>query len=65
MWLSWPVSSKTMTAVEMVRVTPAAIAAAPTTAYPPAVIWCSAGVSRLSTSPKSRPAAAPIMKTGV
>ena len=30
--LSWPVSSKTITAVEIVRVTPAAIAAAPTTA---------------------------------
>ena len=65
MWLSCPVSSKTITAHEIVRVTPAAIAAAPTTAYAPAVICASGGVIRLMTSPKQRPKAAPIRKTGV
>ena len=36
MWLSWAVNSKTMTDVETVRVTAPDIAAAPTTAKPPA-----------------------------
>ena len=65
MWLSCPVSSKTITAHEIVRVTPAAMAAAPTTAYAPAVIWPSIGVKTLITSPKPRPKAAPMRKTGV
>ena len=59
------VSSKTITAQETVRVTPAPIAAAPTTAYPPAVICKSGGVTKLRSSPKQRPVAAPIKKTGV
>lgn len=40
MYADWPVSSKTMTAGETVCVTPLAIAAAPTTAYAPAVSPC-------------------------
>ncbi len=68
LWLSWPVSSKTITAHEMVRVTPAAIAAAPTTAYAPAVTCTvdeEAESIALSASPKARPEAAPMRNTGV
>ena len=44
---SWPLESRARADVDTVRVTPAASAAAPTTAYPPAVICTSTGVMSL------------------
>ena len=80
MWCSCPVSSKTMTEVEIVWVTLPAIAAAPTTAYPPGTIppmnpeahavafaistAASSGKLASMISPKSLPIPAPSTNTG-
>ena len=57
-----PVSSKTMTDVDIVCVTPPAIAAAPTTAYPPGLMrrpLIPLTDAKSMSSPTTRPKAAP------